>query len=172
MRINTMKTLIELVALTTISIKLFNCMYTYLLFNTLWQLNFDITKINNSISRIRRIYLNFNHCFLIYFNSDLSNPGYFFNDLLGPSELRYDKVWPIYIYIKVFVLKLLIIISCSDLMIYNWWLLEVMINICKQKNTMWIITFLHLFKSSDFSNDFLGPFELRDNKVWLYLYFV
>lgn len=57
-------------------------------------------------------------------------------------------------------------------MINNWWLLEVMINICKQKNTMWIITSLHLFKSSDFSKDFLGPFKLRDDKVWLYLYFV
>lgn len=78
----------------------------------------------------------------------------------------------IYIYIKVFVLKVLMIISCSNLTINNWWLLEVIVNVCKQKTTMWIITSLHLFKSSDFSKDFLGPFELRDDKVWLYLYFV
>lgn len=90
-------------------------------------MNFDIANINNSISRIPRIYRNFNHCFLMYFNSDLSNLWiYFLKDLLGPSELRYDKVWPIYIYIyiKVFVLKVLMIISWSNLTINNWWLLE------------------------------------------------
>lgn len=90
-------------------------------------MNFDIANINNSISWIPWIYLNFNHCFLMYFNSDLSNLWiYFLKDLLGPSELRYDKVWPIYIYIyiKVFVLKVLMIISCSNLTINNWWLLE------------------------------------------------
>lgn len=126
---------------------------------------FNISNTTD-ISRFQPLLLN-----IVQLRS-LESLDIFFKDLLGPSELRYDKVWPIYIYIKVFVLKVLMIISCSDLMINNWWLLEVMINICKQKNTMWIITSLHLFKSSDFSKDFLGPFELRDDKVWLYLYFV
>lgn len=115
---------------------------------------FNISNTTD-ISRFQPLLLN-----IVQLRS-LESLDIFFKDLLGPSELRYDKVWPIYIYIKVFVLK-----------VNNWWLLEVMINICKQKNTMWIITSLHLFKSSDFSKDFLGPFELRDDKVWLYLYFV
>lgn len=115
---------------------------------------FNISNTTD-ISRFQPLLLN-----IVQLRS-LESLDIFFKDLLGPSELRYDKVWPIYIYIKVFVLK-----------VNNWWLLEVMINICKQKNTMWIITSLHLFKSSDFSKDFLGPFELRDDNVWLYLYFV
>lgn len=126
---------------------------------------FNISNTTD-ISRFQPLLLN-----IVQLRS-LESLDIFFKDLLGPSELRYDKVWPIYIYIKVFVLKVLMVISCSDLMINNWWLLEAMINICKQKNTMWIIASLHLFKSSDFSKDFLGPFELRDDKVWLYLYFV
>lgn len=153
---------------------MFNCstVYTvaikYLVIVELCYRKHQYFNISNTtdISRFQPLLLN-----IVQLRS-LESLDIFFKDLLGPSELRYDKVWPIYIYIKVFVLKVLMIISCSDLMINNWWLLEVMINICKQKNTMWIITSLHLFKSSDFSKDFVGPFELRDDKVWLYLYFV
>lgn len=136
-------------------------------------MNFDIANINNSISWIPRIYRNFNHCFLMYFNSDLSNFWiYFLKDLLGPSELRYDEVWPIYIYIyiKVFVLKVLMIISCSNLTINNWWLLEVIINVCKQKNTMWIITSLHLFKSSDLSR-FSLSFRVMRQGLTVFIFF-
>lgn len=134
-------------------------------------MNFDIANINNSISRIPRIYRNFNHCFLMYFNSDLSNLWiYFLKDLLGPSELRYDEVWPIYIYIKVFVLKVLMIISWSNLTINNWWLLEVIVNVCKQKNTMWIITSLHLFKSSDLSR-FSLSFRVMRQGLTVFIFF-
>lgn len=134
-------------------------------------MNFDIANINNWISWIPRLYRNFNHCFLMYFNSDLSNLWiYFLKDLLGPSELRYDKVWPIYIYIKVFVLKVLMIISCSNLTINNWWLLEVIINVCKQKNTMWIITSLHLFKSSDLSR-FSLSFRVMRQGLTVFIFF-
>lgn len=137
-------------------------------------MNFDIANINNSISWIPRIYRNFNHCFLMYFNSDLSNLWiYFLKDLLGPSELRYDEVWPIYIYIyiKVFVLKVLMIISCSNLTINNWWLLEVIVNVCKQKNTMWIITSLHLFKSSDLSR-FSLSFRVMRQGLTVFIFFL
>lgn len=134
-------------------------------------MNFDIANINNSVSWIPWINRNFNHCFLMYFNSDLSNLWiYFLKDLLGPSELRYDKVWPIYIYIKVFLLKVLMIISCSNPTINNWWLSEVIINVCKQKITMWIITSLHLFKSSDLSR-FSLSFRVMRQGLTVFIFF-
>lgn len=89
-------------------------------------MNFDIANINNSISRIPRIYRNFNHCFLMYFNSDLSNLWiFFFKRFAWPLRITiWQSLTNLPIYIKVFVLKVLMIISWSNLTINNWWLLE------------------------------------------------
>lgn len=135
-------------------------------------MNFDIANINNSISWIPRIYRNFNHCFLMYFKlRSLESLDIFFKRFACPLRITiWQSLTNLPIYIKVFVLKVLMIISCSNLTINNWWLLEVIINVCKQKNTMWIKTSLHLFKSSDLSR-FSLSFRVMRQGLTIYIFF-
>lgn len=136
-------------------------------------MNFDIANINNSVSWIPRIISKFQPLLLNVFQlRSLEFLDIFFKRFAWPLRITiWRSLINLHIYIKVFVLKVLMIISCSNLTINNWWLLEVIINVCKQKNTMWIITSLHLFKSSDLSR-FSLSFRVMRQGLTVFIFYV